>query len=312
MPDGEQPVVDSNVVVIENTTNLKVYYRVKIADGWVIDKGLICIGMTSTQGLSLGSASFVVLPSNNEFSSSEYQEIDSAMRYSAATKYRVDMSQGWQSPYYVKVTDQVDGRETAIFYGYIDSVEADLTKEIVSVSALTYANLLDSVDLYGGWFNDTDSNNVFYPEVVPIFNPNGVGNRYLTSIDVGGYQVFPIDNELLLETAEDSNLWSVRQVIDQIWARGLGSLGVDTPYNSWRFIGKLYDRTKSLDGSEDALGKLELGYELNNYEFQGKTFWGALVDLVESVQGLTITESIDTSTDPKNGKSYLSIVDLKG
>ena len=60
------------------------------------------------------------------------------------------------------------------------------------------------------------------------------------------------------------------------------------PYS---FIRDLYD-TNLVDIDDDAAEALSSSFVVDNYSYVGKSVWDVLVELVESVEGLMIAESL--------------------
>jgi hypothetical protein len=324
MPIGQQPTQPtSNAVQVENTQSLKVYYKIDIEKGWTRDYALVCLGHDKTKGSKIGSAQFTLLYNNNDSTNTHWKTADLSMRFNAAKKYRCDMSDGYQTPYLVKVTDVIDGEETAVWYGYISTVEQDFVRERASLTALTYEGLLDQQQISGGWFVNIKNLTDYYYRFVPVYNPDGIGNKSTITLSPSPakYPVLGVDDTLLKKTKEDANKWTAGDMINQVWGRCAGQLFKSgTQGNPYGWAKDLYRDGLSLDNTKVA-EILSSSYAMDNYSLQGKTIWEALVELVESVDGLTISQEIDypnvlegstNKTDFKNGKPYLVIVNLKG
>ena len=318
MPEGQEPV--STATVVNNKGDLKVYSRVSLNSDWEKDTSLVCTGFSSTNNLDIGTASFYVLEDGN--SASDYIEypIDRSIRqYNAASIYRCDLSDGYLSPYYVKVTSIVNGQESAIFYGYISSVTADLTSERTTALALSYAGLLDQVEIYGGWYQDRLDIATYCYDYTPVYNPKGIGNKGTTTytptrqtssyISPGPniYEINCIDETLRTKTNASANKFTIEDMINTVWARCTGNIN-GTQNTPWSCFQYLYNGPLSLL----SLADLSNAPDVSDYTLQGKTVWAALVELVESVEGLSITERINyNDPDPLNGHPYIAIVDLK-
>jgi len=318
MPVGQQPTPpETSAVQVENTQGLKVYYKIDITKGWTRDYALVCLGHDKTKGSKIGSAQFTLLYKNNDSSNTHWSTADLSMRFNAALKYRCDMSGGYMTPYLVKVTDIIEGEETAVWYGYISTVDQDLKKERASLTALTYEGLLDQQQISGGWFVNINELTDYYYDNVPVYNPDGIGNK--SAIErlpaTPNYPVMGVDDTLLKNTKEDANKWTAGDMINQVWGRCAGQLfktgHPSVANNPYKWAKTLYRTGISLDNTQVET-ILSASYAVDGYSLQGKTLWEALVELVESVDGLTISQEIDTTTDKKDGKPYLVIVNLKG
>lgn len=324
MPPGQQPTPPaSNAVQAENTQGLKVYWKTDIEKDWKLDYSLVCLGHDKTKGSKIGSAQFTLLYNNNDDTNTHWKTADLSMRFNAAKKYRCDMSAGYQTPYLIKVTNVVNGEETAVWYGYISTVDQDFKRERASLTALTYEGLLDQQQIGGGWFVNIKELTDYYYRYVPVYNPGGVGNKSAVERlpKTPNYPVMGVDDTLLKSAKEDANKWTAGDMINQVWGRCAGQLFKSgTQGNPYSWAKELYRDGLSLDNTkvEEILSK---SYAMNNYSLQGKSIWEALVEIVESVDGLTISQEIEypnvlegttNKTDYKNGKPYLVIVNLKG
>ena len=338
MPTGQAPTATPvNIVTVD--TSLKVYSRLIETNDWTIDTSLVCTGHSPTHGAQIGSATFHILPTSNDPLTPNYTADIQAKLYNAAVKYKCDNSEGYEVPYYVKVTADIAQVETAIFYGYISSATWDSTANRCVCDALSYAGLLDSTGMFGGWFVNTDDTITWHGEYSPVFNPDGVGNKGGSVVSGSEWSLDAIDNSLIINTENDDNRFTVEDVIKHIWGRVTtsmtsfktyrgefgGSEVITTYTNPWYYISRIYNRT--LGGTQYAglsgVGDLSTAETpstpavpstpLDNYTYTGKTFWTAMLELVESVEGFTLTELIDTSfNDRKNAPPYIAIVNLKG
>ena len=302
MPSGSQPITPASTQIF-NDTSLKVFYRTSLSGAWKLDTSLIFTGSTKTNGIKTGQASFFVLESGNQASDYPAYNDDVAARvFNAAQKYNVDLEQGYLNPYYVKVTKVNQGETDTIFLGYINTVDWDGLARRTRAVAGSYANLLDGVDLYGSFVIDTADAFSFHFDDISIFNPKGVGNKSTLSVTNGGFQAFGIDKTLDAQNESDSNKHSVLNIINNVLARGYSASG-----SPWDFVAGLYDGAVKLAVDTDATGdKLVASFAPNGYRFQDKTMWATLTELVESVEGLALTEEIDPT-----GRAYLLIVNLK-
>jgi hypothetical protein len=317
MPAGTEPIISSQV--IENKT-VKTYYRLTASAAWQIDDSLICTGINgTTNGVSIGQASFFVLESSNG-DGVGYQEQLNARVYNASIKYRTNFNSGYQGPYYVKVTTATNGEEEQpIFYGYIHSVQSDFTGQRATCTALSYAGLLDQQQMYGGWYEQRDGGGLkYYPDYKPVYNPNGIGNRGTSTFTPTGstHQTYGIDNSKLENINGDVNKFTVLDMINTVWTRTSGSIpGITNPH---KVFTNLYNKTiggniAGLAFTEEALAKILPGgsdttFAPDNYTLQGKSIWEALVELVESIDGLGISEDIDTAGI--NSSPFVKIADI--
>ena len=310
MPAGDQPEYTASVIT--NETNTKVYYRTSTTGDWVEDKSLVFLGRTGvTNGYSFGGARFYVLEGDNDTTRTERADEVSARQWNASVKYRCNFSEGYISPYYVKVAIG----DAVLFYGFINSVDMNLTAERATCNALSYSALLDQQQIYGGWRTEANTDTaVYYNNHVLTYNPNGMGNKGSATYTASGssYTVTATDETLLTQTATDANKFTVRDMIYTVWARINGPLDntFSIQANPWQCFRNLYDRKDegnyaNLVFSTSAGDKLKTSYAVSNYKLQGKTLWGALAELVESVGGLALTEEIDN-----DGSAYVKIIDL--
>jgi len=338
MPVGQQPTeINTGYAEVENTTSLKVYYKLKPNDSWIVDRSLVCVGHSKTKGSKIGSAQFVVLNYNNDEVDTEWSRTELAMRYNAAVRYNIDMSTGYKTPYIVKVVDNFDGREGAVWQGYLSTASQDFIAERATVTGLTFAGLLDQQQIIGGWYISTVEDGGFYNMVdyyydyVPVYNPKGIGNKspYVLQPQVI-YPAWGIDNTLVKSTLTDDNLWTVRDLLNQIFARCTGPLfsvateadaDVYTP-NFWIWAKDLLREEYPFDVSA-VESVLENSPTLNGYTLQGKTLWEAIVELIESVDGLTVSEEMEGLSIPaedggepevtsSNQRPYFKFINLKG
>lgn len=315
MPEGQQPV--STVVRIENKSNLKVYFALNCAaigtNDWELEETLVCTGFTQTNGATLGQAFFVTLPSSQDRDSTAYQESEAIMRYDAPQFYNADLSSVYNNPFYVKVTDSLSGVEIPIFYGYIDSATVDVTGARSGLTAVSFAGLLSQVDLLGGFFDYNDSSGVeWFFKVAPIFNPKGLGNKSINTVSSGGRTANSIDESRIINGGEDK--FTVLDVIEHVLQIALNDDAVLTdgagsvkPYS---FIRKLYE-PGIVEISEEVQAVLDASYVVTDYSYVGKSFWDVLVELVESVENLIITEKLPFSIgggNDVNTKPVISIV----
>lgn len=328
MPTAQAPTSSpANIITVD--TSLKVYYRILETSDWRIDTSLVCTGHSPTNGAQIGSASFDILPTSNDTNTPNYDDDINAKLYNAAVKYKCDQSGGYETPYYVKVTASISEVETAIFYGYINTATWNATANRCVVNALSYAGLLDTTGMFGGWFVNTDDTITWHGEYSPVFNPKGVGNKGGSVVSGSEWSLNAIDNSLVINTENDSNRYTVEDVVRHIWGRVTtsmtsfktyrgefgGSEVITTYTNPWYYISRIYNRT--LGGTQYAglvgLDDLSSSSPVDNYIYTGKTFWGSMLELVESVEGFTLTELIDTSfADKKNAPPYIAVVNLKG
>lgn len=309
MPSADQPVVSSDVLTVSSTTNLKVYFKLSPTDHWTLDKSLICLGHSKTKGAKIGHATFSVLMYNNEFDSSDWIETNQAMRFNAGAKYQVDMSNGYKTPYLLKVTDIYDGAETPVWYGYVSSVDQDHKAEDCIVYGLTYAGLLDQQQIIGGWYLNINDEVDYYLDHVPVYNPNGIGNKSAETMARGVYLTHGLDKTLEKDTKSADNLWKTEDMINQIDARlGAYLFNVESNHvNPWIWAKDLYTgHTTPIYYSSDVAAIIDSSSPISDYTLQGKTLWAALVELVESIDSLTISEEIGTA-----GEVVISIVKLK-
>ncbi len=302
MPAGSQPITPTSTQIF-NDTSLKVFYRTSLAGAWQLDTSLIFTGSTKTNGAKMGDATFFVLESGNQASDYPEYNADVAARvYNAAQKYNLDQTGGYLNPYYIKVTKIEEGETINIFLGYIDTVFWNSSARRTSATALNYANLLDSVRIYGGWFVDTAESIVFKYDDISVFNPDGIGNKSTQTVTNGEFVIEGIDKTLSSQNESNSNKYSVLDIIHQILGRGYS---VDS--TPWDFISSLYDGGVVLAVDSPQTGiNLENSFAPNGYILQDKKMWEALTELVESVKGLAITEEID-----EDGSAYLLIVNQK-
>ena len=320
MPAGDQPEYTASVIT--NETNTKVYYRTSTTGDWTVDHSLVFLGRTGvTNGYSFGGARFFVLEDSNDTTEVGHAEEVSARRWNASVRYRCNFKDGYVSPYYIKVTNKFEGQERVIFYGFINSVDMDLTAERATCNALSYSALLDQQQIYGGWRADASLGFAsYYFNHVITYNPNGLGNKADSSseyeISGSNYTITPTDDTLLTETETDANKFTVLDMITTVWARVNGDLDplVASADNPWKCFRNLYSRKEGANYAnllieKSALAKLTASYAVNNYTLQGKTIWGALSELVESVGGLALTEDIDFND--ANQSPYVKIIDLK-
>lgn len=329
MPVGQQPTPPaSGAVFVENTQSLKVYYKLSPTASWEIDRSLICIGHSKTKGSKIGSAQFTVLMDTNDETDTSWIRTNLVMRHSAARQYNVDMSDGYKTPYLVMVTDVYGGVEKSVWQGYISSVDQDFVRERCSVTGLSFTGMLDQQQIFGGWYITTKlevgfyrQTNYFY-DYAPVYNPKGVGNKSVYyRLPEGSYRAHAIDSRLTKTVLFATSLWTVKDMLFQVFARCTDPVfdGTDggglTDINWWIWAKDVYRVLKPFDISkvDGDGGPLDDSSTLNDYSLQGKSIWEAIVELVESVDGLTVTEEIDTtSADPKEHRPYISIVNLKG
>lgn len=311
MPEAQQPV-PSNFVKEISTTDLKVYFKLEPSDDWEIDKSLVCLGHSKTKGSKIGSAQFAVLTFNNDFITADWQDANAAMRYNAAVKYNCDLSKKYTTPYLVKVTDVYSGKETAVWYGYISNVDQDFKGEGVMVNGLTYAGLMDQQQILGGWYLNNGGTVVdYYRDHKPVYNPKGIGNRSdkVLATTSSIVDIYGIDKTLQKDTKTTANLWTAKHMLDQVIGRGVSTLFNDAGnnYNPWIWFKSLYDAPIPIEYSKAVGEILASSPPVSDYMLHGKSLWQALVEIVESIDGLTISEEIY----PKSGDVYLVIVNLK-
>lgn len=308
MPEAQQPK-GSAIPIEHSTTDLKVYFKLKPSDDWEIDKSLICLVHSKTKGSKIGSAQFVTLMFDNDSTSSDWQEANAAMRYNAAIKYNVDMSLGYKTPYLVKVTDVYDGAETPVWYGYIATVDQEFIGERVGVSGLTYAGLMDRQQILGGWYLNYNNVVDYFLDHIPVYNPKGIGNKSTQSIVTSPYVLYGVDRTLEKDTKSTANLWTAEDMLNQVIGRCENNLFADggNTFNPYRWAEDLYAGSGTILFYNAAVTTiLNASSPVSDYTLQGKTLWQALVEIVESIDGLTISEEMDS-----NYESYITIVNLK-
>ena len=309
MPTGQGPT-QSPVNIVNSTLGLKVYFKLNPTDEWEEDKALICLSHSKTKGAKIGTATFTILTPNNDQTDVNWQEANASMRYNAAVKYRVDISAGYLTPYLVKVTDIFDGVEKQVWMGYISSVEQDHVAERVTLMAQTYAGLLDQQQIIGGWYLNIDDDVDYFIDYVPVYNPNGIGNRSTQTIYSGNYNIYGIDKTKEKDTESKSNMWTAKDMLYQVIGRLENGLYNDTGnlFNPWKWAADLYDTNFGILTITPSIEqKLDNTSAVGGYTLQGKTIWQALVEIVESVEGLTISEGL-----PTFDKASILLVDLKG
>jgi len=326
MPVGEQPaIISSTAFQYQNTEGLKVYYKLNPSQSWTVDKSLICTGHGKTKGSKIGSAQFAVLTPNNDEADTDWVSTNLAMRTSAAQKYKVDMSDGYKSPYMVMVTDIISGVEKGVWQGYISTVNQNFVEERCTVSGLNFTGLMDQQQIFGGWYVTTEPSGGLYTNVnyfydyVPVYNPGGIGNKS-SSVKApdGKYTVEGIDGTLGKSTVFSSGLWTVKDLLFQIFSRCIdpifdGTQGGGTyDFQWWLWVKDIYATAQPFDVSK-VIDLLNKSSTLNDYSLQGKTIWEAIVELTESVDGLTVTEEMDTDSESiQDHRPYVSFVNLKG
>ena len=295
MPDGQEPVQATTVEHIEPTRGLTVYYATTVEDisnnSWELDKNLICLGITPTNNIQIGSAIFTVLPFSNSLE--DQAEGLERMRSGAPDYYRVSKGYVDLDPHYIKVTDKLNGKEFPIFYGYIDSVSQNFNTGMLTVYALSYAGLLDTVDLFGAWWRNIGGLAMFYPMVEPIFNPDGNGNKYSATL---------IDETKVIQGKTTANLFTVQDVIENILYHATASdVWLESPsknINPWKFISRIYGEG-IIEYGAGAKELLQSSYPVDNYSYLGTSFYSALKGLVERVGDLALTETIAIEQDAK-------------
>jgi hypothetical protein len=330
MPIGQEPKkattgTAQDSTAIKSTQGLKVYYSTLVsqikADKWWIDKNLIPNIITKMNGGQVGTCAFDVLRDASGDSNGLIDSDDDITRGNSINTYNTDTSDKvYKHPYYVKVTDKVKIKgklvETPIFFGFINEVEYDISTGTSVAVALSYAELLDSVDLFGGWWNTGDDpvseTPRYFDRVMPIFNPNGEGNMSEDLITLGKATPFHFFNEILIKNNYNNNLnndfkWGPKDILDMI-------VGMTVPETEashqggtiFSFVSGLYgDSTKDtfIKYSAGALNKLIAAPKVKDYSYFGKSMYSAIVELVTSVDTLGITEIIS------NGKPYLYVTE---
>jgi len=342
MPVGQQPTPpEETAVQVHNTERLKIYYKLKPLDSWIEERSLVCVGHGKTKGSKIGSAQFVVLNDSNDTIDTQWSNTELAMRFNAAVRYNIDMSTGYKTPYIVKVTDVFNGIECAVWQGYLSTASQDFVTERATVTGLSFAGLLDQQQILGGWYltnkvtTPTPFVNVdYYYDHIPVYNPRGIGNKsQYFRLPEGAYKANGVDKTKLKSTVAGGNLWTIKDLLNQIFARCTADLfdpateansDVFTP-NYWIWAKDIYRKILPFDMSEATGegGPLENSSTLNDYSLQGKTIWEAIVELVESVDGLTVSEEMEAvSLPPEDGgeplitagnqRPYIKIVNLRG
>ena len=297
MPEAVEPSGPESTE-IDNTVNLKVYKALSIADinndDWELDNLLICTGLSQSKNSQVGSASFSLLPFDNDTTREGYEEELQATKGAAQDTLKVNLT-NYQDPYYVKVTDVIDGVIAPVFYGYINSVTNDIANARCSASALSYAGLLDQVDLCGAWWKSLAGAAEWFFEIEPIFNPRGLGNRSGTTVSGGGVTGPIIEEVNILNGELNTQRFTALDMINLVLLHATRSDaklndGIFTP-NPWSFAASIY-KTGIIEIEPAAQAALNDSFAVDNYTYYGKTMWAALVELVESVDNLMITERI--------------------
>ena len=328
MPDGQEPTSSASVAaVVHNTTGVKVYSRLAPTDEWKIDNGLICLSHSVTKGSKIGMAQFSVLMPNNDTASDEWQEVDDIMRCYAANTYNLDMRYGYQIPYLVMVTDIFKGVEKPVWYGYISTVDQDQIAERVSVTGLAMSGLLDQQEIIGGWYLNRLNTVDYYIDYIPVYNPNGVGNRSSQVLPSSKYyDIYGVDQTLLKNEYSGAPvdpsiaMWRAKDMLYQVVGRLENSLySSGNNFNPYRWAEDVYGDGYSVIEMDDEVEKiLEETSQVDSYTLQGKKIWQALVEIVESVDGLVITEAISNNSSspgsPALSEYYptIKIVNLRG
>lgn len=307
MPDAELPSLPSATApVIPVTSGLKVYTAESITaisgDNWILEKTLICIGISPTNGNQIGSAQFSLLPSTNTDGADRDTQL-ATTKGTAQDTYKVNFGDEYKNPFYVKITDVIQAEEVPVFYGYISSVTNNIVGARCSCAALSYAGLLDQVGLLGSWWK-TPLGTDWYFEAEPVFNPNGAGNKGSGTISSGDISGFVIDETQLILNNTISNKFSAYDVLNLVALHCLHSDATltsgETAVHPWSFAGLIY-RDGFIEYGAGAKELLQASFIVDSYSFTGKSIWGALVEIVQSVDNLIISERFKYLSDDGNG-----------
>ena len=295
MPDGSQPITAVTNQYIN--TAPKVYFAESVgqisADQWVESELLIAQSRVFTNGTKLGTASFAILPNGNPVDKPDYDDQDNILKLAAPDFFKVNLSGVYNTPIYVKITETLNGVEFPVWYGFLDSSTVNIMEGRCTIGGIAYAGLLSMVDCIGGFFNSEPSTAQWFQQVEPIFNPKGLGNKGSVDISSGGRTAKALDYTKVIDGGDSR--YTVLDVIEHVLQLILNDdatlkdeLFTKRPYS---FIRDLYD-TNLVDIDDDAAEALSSSFVVDNYSYVGKSVWDVLVELVESVEGLMIAESL--------------------
>lgn len=332
MPIGQEPTEEETVIIdsqdsdaIYSSVDRKVYHSTSVAnivtDDWIEDENLIPNTITKTNGTKIGTCTFDLLRDPIEGDGLIDSDGDATRGEAVDILGAGTETTTYINPYYVKVTDKkiIDGSlvEYPVFFGYIEEVSYDVTEGTSTAIALSYAGLLDSVDLYGGYWNTTSMGTgsgtpKFLESVMPVFNPNGKGNMSTTLFQEGDAVFKTIDESLVLKNynANENEIykWNALDIIKMI--RAFTVTGTTCKFHTkplYGFVGSIYGNRNQAGFIKYASGvveKLEASAKVSDYTYFGKSMWEALVELVTSVDTLGITEIID-----EDGDVYVYVID---
>lgn len=291
------------------TNNLKVYQKLTVAsDTWTINKGLLCTRITNTNGNNIGSATLIPLPADNSNTDDHSDQIDD-FKGDAIDTYKVNLTTQYDSPVLIKITDKVGGVEAPVFYGYMNSGTRDVPNSVVSsLTASSYAGMLNSTPLLGGWVNYDDTNFKWFQSGDIVFNPRGNGNRSALTVSQDTIDAPAIDYSKVIEGDTQDNKFSASDVFYHALLHGvMTDATIDIPDQNittaqpWLYIKNLYDYG-ILEFGEGAETLLNSSFTIkDSYTYVGKPLWSVLVEIVEGVDNLSISEKIrkDMGADQK-------------
>lgn len=298
MPTGVIPQA-SNTQIFP-TDNLKVYQKLTVAsDTWILNKGLLCTRVSNTNGNDIGTATLVPLPANNANTDDHDSQIDD-FRGDAIDTYKVNLTTRNEFPVLIKVTDKIGGVEAPIFYGFMESGTRDIPNSVVtSLTALSYAGMLNRTPLFGAWMHSDATTYQWFQNADVVFNPNGNGNKSTMTKTVDGIVAPVIDNSKILEGENQDNKFSAADVFYHALLHGVSP---DARFNLiseniddaqiWLYVKGLYD-LGLVEFGEGAETILNNSFTIaDSYTYMGKSIWAVLVEIVEGVANLSISEKI--------------------
>lgn len=294
MPEAQLPV--DNFGDYTNTTDLKVYFKLNVQGDWEEDTSLVFLGYSPANGTSLGSGSFMPLMQDNDTTRPDYANELRTVKMDAQDLYFTNNQGGSSGPYFLKVTDKINGFEFPVFYGYMNANPNNLLQGRTAGTALSFSGLLSTVDLLGGWSYTTSITNSWKANVDTIFNPGGNGNKGSQTVTVGNITATAINKTKEIETETSDNMYTVLDVINMLLLHLVSNDAVllDTvgSVQPWIFAKTLY-HDDLIEITPEAQALLDETPAVDSYSYDGKSVWGALSELVDSVGNLVLTEKID-------------------